>query len=489
MESNRKIEINFEKYLDYDTSIPPPSVREIIFLQGSPYEMGRQYGMQAKDMIKRNFCLVAGDALKNYSEEQIVRRVALLTHEIPGKTPEIDQIYQGIADGAGMSYGDIALINMQLWMSIPYLMCSTVAAKGSATEDGKLIAGVNGDVTYNMSGYGVTLVVFPEDGNSFITLPQLAGQLGSNFAINEKGLIITFDGGESERDGDKNFGYADFISAMVYSVWKSDNAAEALDQLKRIKVAGGWIYLLGDSGGELMINEHTWNKDAVRYPGDNGEKEYINAANHFIIEEMRESSIPFENNKDSYYRYDTERKLLEDNLGNLTLEQMMGILSCRDSFIDGEWRRDMWAVESSAFSPEMSSPGFRTGTRCFGVAEDRIAYILHGTADRYNSFMPESTGTFAKIPLKETIEEVTAAMEEDAVMEVWKAARRLYGRDEVSERQERMMDVARRHIWEGKNIRSKAIIYKAMGREEEARRQMGCAASNFSAAYIKAQII
>lgn len=483
------MEINFDRYLDYNAAAPPPAMREIIFLKGTPYEMGRQYGSQAKNMIKRNFCIVASDALKNYSKEEIVQRVKALTADLPVRTPEIHQFYKGIADGAGMSQGDIALINVQLWMSIPYLMCSTIGAKGNATADGKLIAGVNGDVTYNMSGYGVTLVAFPDEGNAFVTLPQLAGQMGSNFAMNEKGLIITFDGGESECEGDKTFGYADFISAMVYVAWKSDAAQEAADRLRALKVAGGWIYLLGDSSGTLMVNEHTYRMDAFRYPGDHGEKDFINAANHFVDEKMRISSIPFEGNKDSYYRYDTERKLLEDGLGSLTLEKMMEILACRDAFIDGKWREAMWGVESSNYSPEMSSPDFRTGTRCFGIAEDKTAYILHGTSDRFNSYIPGSTGKFCKIPLAADMNSVVFAMEDDAVVEVWKAAKRLHEADSVAVQQEEKMDKSREYIWAGKNHGAKAAILEACGRNEEARIEKGCAASCFSYAYITAQMI
>lgn len=63
------ITINWDKHLDFDAQVPPPGMREVIFVKGTPYEMGKQYGEKTKKMIKRNFCLVAGDALKNYTKE------------------------------------------------------------------------------------------------------------------------------------------------------------------------------------------------------------------------------------------------------------------------------------------------------------------------------------------------------------------------------------------------------------------------------------
>lgn len=482
------ITINWDKYLDFDAQTPPPAMREVVFVKGTPYEMGKQYGAQKKEMIKRNFCLVAGDALKNYTKEQIVERVTLLSKDIATKAPDIHEWYKGIADGAEMSYGDIALINIQLWVSIPYMMCSSVAATGDATADGKTIAGVNGDITYNMSGYGITLVAFPSEGNAFVTLPQLAGQLGANFAMNDKGLIITFDGGESEQPEDTKFGFADFISAMVLGVWKNDTAEAANEYLKTLEISGGWIYLMADKTGKMCILEHTSAHDATRYPGDYGEKNYIHAANHFIDPEMRKSSIEYKLNEDSYHRYDTEEKIMSDMLGEMTLDKMMRMMASHDSWIDGEWIRDTWGLEQSWFSPEMHSPDFRTGTRGFGVAEDCDAYILHGSEDPAVSYIPGSTGKYAKIPVRSTPDEVLEGMENDAVMEAWEAAKRIRDKGYSVESDNKLIDMAREHIFAGKNYISKLNLYKTFD-EEEARKHYGYAASEFSYAYVISQLI
>jgi len=482
------IEINWEKYLDFDAQTPPPGMREHIFVEGTPYEMGRQYGSQTKEMIKRNFCLVAGDALKSYTREQVADRLAVLCADIEDKAPEIHDWYRGIADGAGMTYGEIALINMQLWFSIPEMMCSTIAARGEATESGKTIAGVNGDITYNMSGYGVTMIAFPEKGNAFVTLPQLAGQMGANFAMNEKGLIVTFDGGEAELDEDTEFGFADFISSMVVAVSRCNNAVQAEETIKGLGVACGWIYLLADATGDLRILEHTSSRDLTRFPGDYGEKNYIHAANHFLDPDMRRSSLARELNLDSYLRYDTEEQLLREKLGTLTLENMMDILACPDSW-DGEtWSRNLWGVEESNYTPEMRAPDFRTGTRGFGVAEDAEAYILHGTADTAVSYMPESMGKYAKIVIRHEPAEVLEHMEEDAMMAAWEAARRLSEEGTASKEQLQILDEAKKHIYAGKNYLAKINIYNTFD-AEAARINSGYAASEFEYAYVMAQTV
>lgn len=481
------IKINWDKYLDFDATMPPPGMREVIFVNGTPYEMGRQYGAQTKEMIKRNFCLIAGDALKSYTKEQIIERVTLLSSDIAKKAPDIHEWYKGIADGAGMTYGEIALINIQLWVSIPYLMCSQIAATKKATVEEKTIAGVNGDITYNMSGYGVTLIAFPDNGNTFITIPQLCGQMGSNFSMNEKGLIVTFDGGESELPEDTHFGFADFISAMVSATSKCETAKEAEEHIKALGVSGGWIYMFADAGKDIRILEHTSSRDATRLPGEYGERDYIHAANHFIDENMRISSLSLEDNRDSYTRYDTEEKLLSDDFGTLTLEKMMCILKSHDWWDGEKWHREQWGITESNFTPEMHAPDFRTGTRGFGIAEDAEAYILHGCADTAVSFMPESKGAYAKIRLKHSPDEVLAAFEADAVLASWKAAEKLATSGSTTKEQLDMLDEAKRHIYAGKNYLAKLNLYKTLGKTEDARRHYGYAASEFGYAYIISQ--
>ena len=486
------LKINYDKNLDYDHQVPPPGMREIIFVKGSSYEMGLQYGKYAREMIKRNFCLVAGDALKFFTKDEIAARVELLISEMEEKTPDICAWWKGIADGAGMTYGEVALINLQLWLTIPGMKdtayCSSIAATKSATADGKTIAGVNGDVTFNMSGYGVTVVAFPDKGHSFITLPSLAGQLGGNFAMNEKGLVVTFDGGGLKVKEHRRVGYADFISAMVYVVSNAGTAEEANEIFKSLGVGGGWIFMFADSNKNIMITEHTSLMDHTRYPGDHGEKDYIHAANHYISEGMKDLCAPA-GNEDSWFRYDAEEQLLRKDQGDLTLEKMMDILACK-SIYDGEkWSDEhIWEVADSFNTPEMGAPDFRTGTRGFGVTEDATAYVLHGTAYAINSFMPESTGKYCKIPLLGTMNAITRKMEEFAVMETWALSGKLYGISDISDHTMALVDKAKRHVWIGKNYLSNAAVI-ASDNEEDARKYYGLAASEFSYAYITAQLV
>lgn len=484
--------INYDKNIDFNPQTPPPSMRELIFVKGTTYEMGYQYGSHAKEMIKRNFCVVAGAALRHFSKDELTARVEMLISKMEETTPDICNWWYGIADGAGMTYGEIALINLQLWLVHPGMsntaLCSCIAATKSATADEKTIAGVNGDVTFNMCGYGITVVAFPDDGFSFITLPTLAGQLGGNFAMNEKGLVVTFDGGGLTIKEHRKVGYADFISAMVYVVSHASTAEEANKVFKNLDVGGGWIFMFADKNKNIMITEHTSLMNHTRYPGDNGENDYIHAANHYISNEMKDLCAPL-GNEDSWLRYDAEEELLRKDAGSLTLEKMMDILGCKSIYENGKWSDEkIWEFTNSFNTPEMGAPDFRTGTRGFGITEDATAYILHGTSYAVNSFIPESTGKFCKIPLTGDMVEITGKMEQDAIMAVWELSGKLYGIAEIPQHKMLLLDKARRHLWVGKNYLAKAAVVEADHKMDD-RIYYGLAASEFSYAYITAQLV
>lgn len=479
--------INWDKYIGYEAEQLPPAIRPILFLHGTHYEMGVQYGKTVSGMIKRNFCLVAGDVLARFSREEVEEKVQMFEAHMAEITPEIKDLWKGIGDGAGLDYWDIAMINFQLRLSYPGLMCSTVGAFGSATKEGEPIIGVNADVTFNMSGYGVTLIIEPDKGHLCIVNAQLAGQTGSNFAMNEKGLVITLTGGEHVRKEDTQFGYADQCSLVTYLAMSCDNADDAQKRFSEMELAGGWIFLFADETGRMMITEHTSAMERIRFPGDHGEKDYLLAANHFLDEEMRVSS-KLVGNEDSYYRFETEKKLIEGADEPLTVKDLMDILGSRDYWDGTAWHFDAWGEETCMNTPEMRAPDFRIGQRCFALPKEKTAYIMQCGEDRFNAFVPEATGQYSKIALGENMLKTVALLEENACHDVWEAGHTLSDGKNTKGSLISLLDQAKASIWRGKNHQANARILQTndmVATRDSAEK----AANEFQNAYVKAQII
>lgn len=109
---------------------------KVLFLSGTHYEMGYQQGILLKDDIKKSY-----RSWFSSTEKRGVTKIELLEiwNQSKNKIPQyyIDEI-QGIADGANISYNDvaaIAAIGIGIYMSA---QCSCYSAWGNATRDGKL---------------------------------------------------------------------------------------------------------------------------------------------------------------------------------------------------------------------------------------------------------------------------------------------------------------------------------------------------------------
>ena len=208
-------------------SVPiPPAVQPVIYMSGSPFEMGVQYGRQAKDLIKavQDFQFYQWDDAKRKS---CLEKIPEYEKHIKQWAPYIIEMLKGMAEGAGVPYEDIFMTNA--YYDLQYgpdavktgkNLCSSVSAWGKATKDGKAVLGQNGDTDWSWWSYTVVLVVMPakETGlNSFITLGT-AGLLGNVFYMNDKGLANGHGTGEAARKDDVGFGIPTMLIQPIISM-------------------------------------------------------------------------------------------------------------------------------------------------------------------------------------------------------------------------------------------------------------------------------
>lgn len=476
-----EVELSWEDNLDWSTEAMPPTLRPVIFVAGSEYEMGLQYGKEASEIIRRNVSLVTSDALAFRKREEIITYLKKLEAIVKTETPELVQWWQGIADGAGIRYGDVVLVNLQLLFSFPP-GCSTISVWGDASKDGKLIVGANADLPWNLSSYGVILIAHPNNGNSFMAIPQLAGQMGSNFVMNEKGLVCTFTAGQASRPEDNAFGYPDNVLALMYLAWKCDNTEQAKALYDKLNLYSGWITHLIDSERNACIIEHTSAVEVVRSPGNWGEKDYILATNHFLDGKMQPAHYE-SGQEDSYARYETEIKQISEGYGNHTVESIMDILGGHDYWDGKDWEKNVWSLDPNKnciWTPEMRDWRLKSASRCIGVPEDRTAYILQGQVDRLSSFIPNATGHYCKLVLEKTARQVTLSALEEAKKALWQAASALSQGGKSTAEGEVKLNHAKSSVWQGINLLAKARICE--GNSDLERIYFGQAATCFCTA-------
>ncbi|MBX9923681.1 MAG: hypothetical protein K2Y01_06190 [Rhabdochlamydiaceae bacterium] len=165
----------------------------VLYLQGSPFEMGFQHGHLLREKIQYNIQTY----LKNPPAEATESRVAEFLEALPDVLSYIPQRYQeemqGIAEGANVPFEDIVRLNL-----FPEMFhCCGITASGSATQDGSLYHTrvLDYSTGKGLQSSSVLIVAKPKDRLSFTNVTY-AGFIGSVTGMNEKKIAIGEIGGQ-----------------------------------------------------------------------------------------------------------------------------------------------------------------------------------------------------------------------------------------------------------------------------------------------------
>ncbi|MCJ7695678.1 MAG: hypothetical protein MUO40_09660 [Anaerolineaceae bacterium] len=285
-----------------------PEINPVVILQGSDFEMGYQYAQQVIQifgpwLMRRKAGRVFTSDESNYIRqwEEQIRQFA----------PEILDMCRGWAAGATeagvlMSYDDV----LEIWTGheppaedymgvqpgkpreLPRPACSGVAVWGRATVDGKLVAGASGD---HDCTYMVTIVAFPQSGNTFVYTPFSAigdvPEVGQVFmmghpGMNNKGLAYIEHGGEMRMIEPKNdWGYGIRKGTSALHVLRFANSAKEALEMELSFPVGDVGRAMGSAGGfyadstKGYVLESRRNPIIVREPGVMGETDFLYANN------------------------------------------------------------------------------------------------------------------------------------------------------------------------------------------------------------------
>lgn len=287
-----------------------PSICPIIVLQGSSYEMGRQYARQAieifgpfvlREYARRRFGPVQYEHLRRWEAE-------LLAH-----APEIPEMCRGWAAGATESGVPMRYENaLLLWTSdeapateasgamdsatglfaAAYAglaaresaaardavvadstdLCSGVCAWGSATRDGRLVAAASTD---HDCWFQATVMAYPDTGNAFVFtpfsangwLPGLGHMTMSGLpGVNAKGLVLVHHGGDPKMvESPAAWGWGIRKGAAIFHALRfADSAADAE------RMEAGWP--VGDVGRNQGAPGSMWADAHGAYQAESRER-------------------------------------------------------------------------------------------------------------------------------------------------------------------------------------------------------------------------
>jgi isopenicillin-N N-acyltransferase like protein len=303
----------------------------LIEVSGPPRERGRQYGHQAAARIHLG--------VEHYTRQ--LTRLALdaaairtLVDEFVPQMERFDPAYveemRGIAEGAGLAFESVALLNARteilklgqrpdlrarLAAAEPADGCTGVVALPDATSAGRLIHAQNWDWKAECAETAVILCVRREDGPDLLTFTEAGGLARSGF--NAAGIAITANYLESDRDY-RQLGVP--LALIRRKVLESEHLALAMRAVYVTPKSAANNMMVSHVGGVAIDFECAPDETFQVHP----ERGLLVHANHFVssvaLAKLKDTGIA--NTPDTLYRDVRVRDLLTPCIGVLTRESI-----------------------------------------------------------------------------------------------------------------------------------------------------------------------
>jgi hypothetical protein len=220
----------------------------VVVVSGTPYQMGWHLGRLTQTEIQR-FIPAALEGFRhtlNLTAEtldQVWATTAAYTDD------RFEQQLVGLAEGAGLPVRTLQHIHC-LPLLMPY-SCSSIAAWGTATEDGHLYQTRNLDWTLEAGAheFPVLAVHFPTAGHAHV-LPTFAGVIGANCGLSAAGLVLSEMGDSPAREMPYELHAPHFTTWFRTVLYDADSLTEALDLFRLQPATKRYHYVFGDGRAE-----------------------------------------------------------------------------------------------------------------------------------------------------------------------------------------------------------------------------------------------
>lgn len=411
---------------------PPydPHPRYLGELKGSWYQMGRQYGERAGDLVRYTYEGWYDEVLPQQGSNQaIIDYIHQEDRYYQALVPEALEFMRGIADGAKQdldsskyaktmtNYEKILMINSYFGLQAPAPAsqatlqhsgedpaCSGAVIFGSATKDGHLIHVSSEDQHFFPQEYLVTFVAEPSDpGAHKFTVTDTAGEIGSEQALNDAGVVVSgYAGGSLHiavptvakpfsgyRRAGLDWQVGDFYVAAFASTAKQAVQLLTVGRPQYRKRTGNKIvigkcrkgvnWVVSDKRSAFVVesipaDENGIARYAVRKPGDMGEKgaSYIVSTNNveanYSCDEndvcgkthplrqfgnFSQDPTPYFGLSIAGMRYWTLMWLIHNNYGNITPEMVKVWRTSHVVYDEKGVKYDSINVDGKAISPQL----------------------------------------------------------------------------------------------------------------------------------------
>ncbi len=292
----------------------------LIEVNGTNYEMGFQHGEQCAETINRFVGGMFSEVNKHlgWSKEQTLNKALIYDGFVEEFSPHLHEEMKGIADGSGLSFEEILLLQVRGEFTQPVTggqECTSYAVMSAASGGGEVLVGQNQDLQEGFQEQGIMLHMTPEKGPKMLCC-TLAGSLGHN-GINSSGMgwaVNALDCG-GWRPGVPRY-------VLFRRMLEQESLDDAIEELRRAKRASSCNYMLAHASGAIADVETLVEGDGVLHP-ENG---FLAHANNYLCQELVKHDRLIAQLPDSAIRAERMRELLNEHRESLSVETMMKLL-------------------------------------------------------------------------------------------------------------------------------------------------------------------
>lgn len=227
-----------------------------IVIEGAPAERGRAYGKRFREEIRRFLEreIRAAFAGKPASAEEMLGYASACGKVVRGECPMIAEELQGIADGAGLTFEEIVLINLHEELyhrtELPKLgHCTAVAVGPQDTGDGRAYVGQTWDWMESVAGESRILEWRRADGASVLAYGFPGMPMGAG--VNSEGIALCWtSAGLGEKDQSPRAGIPSYV--LIAHLLAQKDLDGVIREARKNRHAGWFTFVMADGSGRLV---------------------------------------------------------------------------------------------------------------------------------------------------------------------------------------------------------------------------------------------
>jgi isopenicillin-N N-acyltransferase-like protein len=291
-------------------------------IEGSPRERGRQVGESAADLVHSNldnYWRLFHD-LAGLGPPSVIEHASSFLEPIETYAPHLLEEMCGTAEGAGATLLEIVALNCRTELlsvaKVPFWNeCTAVFAGPEATADGHTLLAQNWDWAEILRGGMILLQITQPGQPTILTLTEagMVGKIGFNSA--GVGVCTNFLLHDCRRHGVP-------FHLILREALNAPRLGVAVAAVYRQARADSGNYLFAHAVGEAINLEATPLTVAFQHPS----RGLLIHTNHFVAPHLQQGDHGVLESDNTLLRYGRARRLLEEEIGRITVGTLKQLL-------------------------------------------------------------------------------------------------------------------------------------------------------------------